>query len=97
MPDAMKMYQIGRDGGRPKPGHIGAAPEWFYKGTGAILHAHNNTLEVPNHGYDGGDEAEIAGCYLIDPEGRIAKIYLSASASRNSVEVIEDLKKMKGF
>jgi len=34
--------------------------------------------------------------YLVDPEGRIAKIYLSASASRNSVEVIEDLKKMKG-
>jgi peroxiredoxin Q/BCP len=33
--------------------------------------------------------------YLIDPEGRIAKIYLSASASRNSAEVIEDLKKMK--
>lgn len=33
--------------------------------------------------------------YLIDPEGRIAKVYLSASASRNSVEVIEDLKKMK--
>lgn len=34
--------------------------------------------------------------YLIDPEGRIARIYLSASASRNSAEVIEDLKKMKG-
>jgi thioredoxin-dependent peroxiredoxin len=33
--------------------------------------------------------------YLIDPEGRIAKIYLSASASRNSVEIIEDLKRMK--
>lgn len=34
--------------------------------------------------------------YLIDPEGRIAKIYLSASALRNSAEIIEDLKKMKG-
>lgn len=33
--------------------------------------------------------------YLIDPEGRIARIYLSASASRNSIEIIEDLKKMK--
>jgi peroxiredoxin Q/BCP len=33
--------------------------------------------------------------YLIDPEGRIAKIYLSASTSRNSAEIIEDLKKMK--
>jgi hypothetical protein len=74
--DSMKMYQIGLDGGRPKPGHIGASPEWFYKGTGAILHAHNNTLEVPNHGYDGGDEAEIAGCYLIDPEGNPHRVGL---------------------
>jgi peroxiredoxin Q/BCP len=33
--------------------------------------------------------------FLIDPEGRIAKVYLSASTSRNSAEVIGDLKKMK--
>jgi len=30
--------------------------------------------------------------FLIDQNGKIAKIYLSASASRNSIEVIEDLK-----
>jgi thioredoxin-dependent peroxiredoxin len=34
--------------------------------------------------------------FLIDPQGRIAKIYLSASTSRNSAEIIEDLKKLKG-
>ena len=33
--------------------------------------------------------------FLIDPQGRIAKIYLSASTSRNSAEIIEDLKKLK--
>ncbi|MBI2313792.1 MAG: peroxiredoxin [Betaproteobacteria bacterium] len=33
--------------------------------------------------------------FLIDPQGRIARVYLSASTSRNSVEVIEDLKKLK--
>ncbi|WON75310.1 peroxiredoxin [Nitrosospira sp. Is2] len=33
--------------------------------------------------------------FMIDPQGRIAKIYLSASTSRNSAEVIEDLKKLK--
>lgn len=33
--------------------------------------------------------------FLIDPQGRIAKIYLSASASRNSQEVIEDLHKLR--
>jgi peroxiredoxin Q/BCP len=33
--------------------------------------------------------------FLIDPQGRIAKVYLSANTSRNSTEVIEDLKKLK--
>ena len=33
--------------------------------------------------------------FLIDPQGKIAKIYLLASASRNSTEVIEDLKKLQ--
>jgi thioredoxin-dependent peroxiredoxin len=34
--------------------------------------------------------------FLIDPEGRIAKIYLSASTARNSADVIQDLKKLEG-
>jgi hypothetical protein len=67
--DSMKMYRIGLDGGRPDAGSIGAAPEWFYKGTGRIVRAHNEPLDVPNHGDDGGDEAEIAGVYLIGPDG----------------------------
>jgi len=33
--------------------------------------------------------------FLIDPTGKIAKVYLSASTSRNSIEIIEDLKKFK--
>ncbi|MBM3358766.1 MAG: peroxiredoxin [Betaproteobacteria bacterium] len=33
--------------------------------------------------------------FLIDPEGRIARVYLSASTSRNSREVIEDLQKLQ--
>ena len=32
--------------------------------------------------------------FLIDPQGRVAKVYLSANTSRNSREVIEDLKKL---
>ena len=35
--------------------------------------------------------------FLIDPQGRIAKVYLSANTSRNSIEVIEDLKKLKAL
>tara|TARA_Y100001936_G_scaffold240400_1_gene274792 strand:- start:11976 stop:12467 length:492 start_codon:yes stop_codon:yes gene_type:complete len=33
--------------------------------------------------------------FLIDPNGKIARIYLSANTSRNSIEVIEDLKKLQ--
>ena len=35
--------------------------------------------------------------FLIDPDGKVAKIYLSASTSRNSIEVIEDLKKLQNL
>src|SRR6185437_15712180 len=38
--DSMKMFRWGLAGGRPRPGSIGAPPEWFYKGTGSILRAH---------------------------------------------------------
>ena len=35
--DSMKMFRWGVEGGRPAPGEIGTAPEWFFKGTGGIL------------------------------------------------------------
>ena len=69
MTDSMKMFQRGLEGGRPAPGQIGVAPEWFYKGCGTILRAHGEPLEVPNFGQDGGEEAEVAGIYLVDAEG----------------------------
>jgi peroxiredoxin Q/BCP len=34
--------------------------------------------------------------FLIDPQGRVAKVYLSASTSKNSQQVIDDLKKLGG-
>ncbi|MDP1950472.1 MAG: peroxiredoxin [Nitrosomonas sp.] len=33
--------------------------------------------------------------FLIDPQGKIARIYFSASTSRNSTEIIADLKKLQ--
>jgi hypothetical protein len=74
--DSMKMYRIGLEGGRPVPGKIGAAPEWFYKGPGTILRAHGEPLDVPNHADDGGEEAEIAGAYLIAPDGTPCRVGL---------------------
>lgn len=67
--DSMRMFQSGLAGGRPKPGEIGIAPEWFYKGDGAILQPPFAPLIVPAHAEDGGEEAEIAGIYLIDSQG----------------------------
>lgn len=68
--DSTKMYRIGLEGGRPERGRAGAAPEWFYKGIGTILRAHGEPLDVPPHADDGGDEAEIAGCYIVADDGR---------------------------
>lgn len=77
--DSMRMYRIGLEGGRPKPREIGAQPEWFYKGCATVLRAPGESLDVPNHGFDGGDEAEIAGIYLIGPDGAPYRIGLAQS------------------
>jgi hypothetical protein len=67
--DSMKMFNWGREGGRPAPGEIGTAPEWFYKGTGTMLRAHGQPLEIPGYAADGGEEGEIAGIYVVAPDG----------------------------
>lgn len=68
--DSTQMYQWGVEGGFPEKGKTGVQPEWFYKGNGAALRAHGETLEVPAFGNDGGEEPEIAGVYIIDEEGQ---------------------------
>ncbi len=72
--DSMRMFRWGVEGGRPASGAIGTPPEWFYKGTGTTLRAHNEALDVPSHAEDGGEEAEIAGIYFIDADGQPRRI-----------------------
>jgi hypothetical protein len=67
--DSMRMFQWGVERGRPEEGKIGVAPEWFYKGDGSVLRAPFEALEIPGHAEDGGEEAELAGIYLIDRDG----------------------------
>jgi hypothetical protein len=67
--DSMRMFQWGVEGGRPAEGKIGIAPEWFYKGDGSVVRAPFAALEIPGHAEDGGEEAELAGIYLIDEAG----------------------------
>jgi hypothetical protein len=67
--DSMRMFQWGVEGGRPVEGQAGIAPEWFYKGDGSCLRAPFELLDIPSHAEDGGEEAELAGIYLIAPNG----------------------------
>jgi len=67
--DSMRIFQQGMEGGKPRPGQIGVQPEWFYKGNGAIVRAHGEGLGVPSFADDGGEEPEVAGIYIIDPDG----------------------------
>jgi hypothetical protein len=72
--DSMRMFEWGVAGGRPGEGAIGIAPEWFYKGDGAVLRGPFEALEIPGYGEDGGEEAEIAGVYVIDEQGNPCRI-----------------------
>ena len=76
--DSMRMYRWGVEGGKPEPGRTGAAPEWFFKGTGSNLRAHNEPLDVPSYADDGGEEPEIAGVYIVDADGAPRRIGMCA-------------------
>ncbi|HLK62322.1 MAG TPA: AraD1 family protein [Bryobacteraceae bacterium] len=76
--DSMRMYQWGLEGGRPATGEVGVSPEWFYKGTGTSLRAHNQPLDVPSYAEDGGEEPEIAGVYIVDGTGAPRRIGMTA-------------------
>ncbi len=66
--DSMRMFRWGVAGGRPAPGQVGVAPEWFYKGDGRIVVRPAGALAAPTFGEDLGEEPEIAGLYVIGPE-----------------------------
>lgn len=68
--DSMKMFRMGLEGGKPDKGRIGAQPEWFYKGNGHAAVAPGAPLTSPGFALDAGEEPEIAGLYVIAPDGR---------------------------
>jgi hypothetical protein len=67
--DSMRMFQWGVEQGRPPEGQVGVAPEWFYKGDGSCIRAPFAPLDIPSHAEDGGEEAELAGVYIIAADG----------------------------
>ncbi|HZP19492.1 MAG TPA: AraD1 family protein [Bauldia sp.] len=67
--DSMKMFRMGLEGGKPKRGRPGVQPEWFYKGDGSFVAAPGEPLVSPAFAEDAGEEPEVAGIYLIGPDG----------------------------
>ncbi|MES2145336.1 MAG: GguC protein, partial [Pseudomonadota bacterium] len=67
--DSMKMFRMGLEGGRPAAGSVGVQPEWFYKGNGHTAVVPGGDLVQPGYALDGGEEPEVAGIYLIGPDG----------------------------
>ena len=68
--DSIRMFNLGLAGGKPMNGGPGVQPEWFYKGDGQHLVPPGSDLPLPDFALDGGEEPEIAGLYVIAPDGR---------------------------
>ncbi|WP_395700276.1 AraD1 family protein [Aquabacterium sp.] len=72
--DSMRMFKWGMEGGRPAAQARGVQPEWFYKGDGSIVVAPGAALVSPEFALDGGEEPELVGLYVIDAQGRPARL-----------------------
>ena len=72
--DSMKVFRMGVEGGKPANGTAGVQPEWFYKGNGTALASPGAPLAAPDFAEDGGEEPEIAGLYIIAPDGTPVRI-----------------------
>lgn len=90
MSDSMKMFRMGMEGGKPKPGEIGVQPEWFYKGNGFNAVAPGDDLVSPSFALDGGEEPEMAGYYIVGDDGTAHRLGFSI-ANEFSDHVTEKL------
>ncbi len=71
--DSLKMFRMGLEGGKPDT-LPGVQPEWFYKGNGFGVAAPGQPLLSPAFALDGGEEPEVAGIYVIAPDGSPARV-----------------------
>jgi hypothetical protein len=69
MTDSAKLFRAGVERGKPADGAIGVEPEWFYKGNGLDALRSGDPIIAPFHGTTIGEEAELAGVYIIGPDG----------------------------
>jgi hypothetical protein len=71
--DSLKMFRMGLENGKPVE-LPGVQPEWFYKGNGSSVAAPGAPLLSPAFALDGGEEPEVAGIYVIGPDGSPARV-----------------------
>jgi hypothetical protein len=71
--DSMKMFRMGLEDGKPAE-LPGVQPEWFYKGNGVHVAAPGAPLVSPAFALDGGEEPEVAGIYVVGPDGTPARV-----------------------
>jgi len=88
--DSLKLFEMGLAGGKPADGAVGVQPEWFYKGNGHTLVSPGAPLPSPDFALDGGEEPELAGIYIIGPDGTPFRIGF-ALANEFSDHVTEKL------
>lgn len=74
MTDSMRVFRWGLEGGRPQRGTVGAQPEWFYKGDGAVVVAPGADIPVPSFAEDAGEEPELTGLYVIGADGQPCRL-----------------------
>ncbi len=67
--DSLRLFAMGESGGRVQGEEPGILPEWFYKGDGHSILAPGADIVSPGFAEGDGEEAEIAGVYLIDTAG----------------------------
>lgn len=67
--DSMRIFLEGLEGGKPAKGEVGQQPEWFYKGDGQSLVGPRDPLTSPDFAKDGSEEPELAGIYIVGPDG----------------------------
>jgi hypothetical protein len=75
--DAMRLFRLGQERGKPKNGAVGTQPEWFYKGDGTCVVAPGQAFEIDNFSLDGSEEPEIVGLYLVGDDGTPYRIGFS--------------------
>ena len=72
--DSIKMFNLGLKNGKPSGKAPGVQPEWFYKGDGSTIAPPDGDIALPDFALDGGEEPEIAGIYMIAPDGTPARL-----------------------